>query len=66
MMTEWEYIKKEIKDKETMSLAMDGSIPVWSSKDLITLIENIEEKYYVFLGFMIFQRVRCIFYIQKE
>ena len=45
MMTEWEYIKKEIKDKETMSLAMDGSIPVWSSKDLITLIENIEEKY---------------------
>lgn len=45
MITEWEYIKKEIKDKETISLAMEGSIPVWSSKDLIILIENIEKKY---------------------
>lgn len=45
MMTEWEFIKKEIDNIETTSLAMDGFIPVWSSKDLITLIENVEEKY---------------------
>lgn len=44
-MTEWEYIKKEINNIETVSLAMDGFIPVWSSKDLIDLIESIEEKY---------------------
>lgn len=45
MMTEWEFIKKEIDNIETASLATDGFIPVWSSKDLIALIENIEKKY---------------------
>ncbi len=44
-MTEWDFIKEEIDKRETVSLAYEGSIPTWSSKELIIFINNLEKTY---------------------
>ncbi len=44
-MTEWEFIKERIRDIETGFLANEGSIPTWSSQELIILINNFEKAY---------------------
>lgn len=44
-MTEWDFIKQKINTLENYGLAMDGSVPIWSSKQLMTLINNFEQQY---------------------